>query len=222
LRKCWVIPPECDGDFVAHMEDVLDVYERPYDPKRPVVGMDEQPSQLIGERLIAIPAAPGQVERYDYQYVRNGTVTNFMFSQPLGNWRRVSVRERKTCLDWAEEIAHLWDVDFPDAEVVVLVMDNLNTHGIGSLYKRFPPEQAREYVKRLEIHHTPKHGSWLNVAEIELRILTKQCLNRRMGDMETYRREVEAWQNARNASEKGINWQFTTNDARIKLKRLYP
>ena len=139
-----MIPPECDGDFVAHMEDVLDVYERPYNPKRPVVGMDEQPSQLIGERLIALPAAPGQVERYDYQYVRNGTVTNFMFSQPLGNWCRVSVREHKTCLDWAEEIAHLLDVDFPDAEVVVLVMDNLNTHTIGSLYKRFPPDKARE------------------------------------------------------------------------------
>jgi len=217
-----VIPPEQDGDFVAAMEDVLDVYERPFDPKRPVVGMDEQPNQLIGEKLIPVPAAPGQVQRIDYQYVRNGTVTNFMFSQPLGNWRRVSVRERKTCLDFAEEIAHLLDVDFPDAEVVVLVMDNLNTHTIGSLYKRFPPEKASAYKKRLEIHYTPKHGSWLNVAEIELSILTKQCLNRRMGDMETYRNEVGAWQNTRNDSGKGINWQFTTADARIKLKRLYP
>jgi len=141
------------------MEDVLDVYERPYDPRRPVVCMDEQPDQLIGEKWIPIPASPGQVERYDSQYVRHGTVTNFLFSQPLGHWRRVSVRERKTPLDFAEEIAHLLDVDFPDAEVVVLVMDNLNTHKIGSLYERFPADKARVYAKRLEIHYTPKHGS---------------------------------------------------------------
>lgn len=217
-----MISSECDGDFVAAMEDVLDVYERPYDPKRPVVCMDEQPDQLIGEKLIPIPASPGQVERYDYQYVRHGTVTNFLFSQPLGNWRRVSVRERKTQRDFAEEIAHLLDVDFPDAEVVVLVMDNLNTHKIGSLYERFPADKARAYAKRLEIHYTPKHGSWLNAAEIELSILTKQCLNRRIGDMETYRREVQAWQEARNASNKGVEWQFTADDARVKLKRLYP
>jgi hypothetical protein len=163
-----VIPPECDGDFVAAMEDVLDVYERPFDPQRPVVCMDEQPNQLIGETLVPIPAAPGQVERHDYQYVRNGTVVNFMFFQPLGNWRRVSVRERKTQRDWAEEIAHLLDVDFPDAEKVVLVMDNLNIHKIGSLYERFPAEQASAYRERLEIHYTPKHGSWLDAAEIEL------------------------------------------------------
>ena len=217
-----MIPPECDGDFVAAMEDVLDVYERPYDPKRPVVCMDEQPDQLIGEELVAIPAAPGQVERYDYQYVRNGTVTNFMFFEPLGNFRRVSVRERKTQRDFAEEIAHMLDVDYPDAEVVVLVMDNLNTHKIGSLYERFPAEQARAYAKRLEIHYTPKHGSWLDAAEIELSILTKQCLNRRIPDIETYRREVKAWQDTRNSSDKGVDWQFTTEDARIKLKRLYP
>lgn len=204
------------------MEDVLDVYERPYDPKRPVVCMDEQPNQLIGEERIAIPAAPGQVERYDYQYVRNGTVTNFMFFEPLGNWRRVSVRDRKTKLDWAEEIAHLLDVDFPDAEVVVLVMDNLNTHKIGSLYEKFPPDEARAYAKRLEIHYTPKHGSWLDAAEIELSILTKQCLQRRIGDIATYRREVKVWQESRNASGKGVDWQFTTKDARVKLKRLYP
>ncbi len=217
-----MIPPEADGDFVAAMEDVLDVYERPYDPKRPVVCMDEQPNQLIGEELIPIPAAPGRVERYDYQYVRNGTVTNFMFFEPLGNRRRVSVRERKTQLDFAEEIAYMLDVDYPDAEVVVLVMDNLNTHKIGSLYERFPAEQARAYAKRLEIHYTPKHGSWLDAAEIELSILTKQCLSRRIGDIETYRREVKAWQDVRNASGKGVDWQFTTDDARIKLKRLYP
>lgn len=217
-----MIPPEQDGDFVAAMEDVLDVYERPYDPKRPVVCMDEQPRQLIGEELIPIPAKPGPVARYDNQYVRNGTVCNFMFFEPLGNKRRVSVRERRTQMDWAEEIAHLLDNDYPDAEVVVLVMDNLNTHKIGSLYERFPAEQARAYGKRLEIHHTPKHGSWLNMAEIEFSVLSCQCLDRRIGDFETFRREVQVWQDARNAEKKGADWQFTTNDARIKLKRLYP
>ena len=217
-----MIPPEQDGDFVAAMEDVLDVYERPYDPKRPVVCMDEQPRQLIGEKLIPIPASPGRPFRYDNQYVRNGTVTNFMFCQPLGNWRRVSVRERRTQRDFAEEIAHLLDIDFPDVEVVVLVMDNLNTHKLGSLYERFPADRARAYARRLEIHPTPKHGSWLNVAEIELSVLTKQCLNRRIGDIVTFRREVKAWQDTRNASDKGVDWQFTTADARTKLKRLYP
>ena len=147
-----MIPPEQDGDFVAAMEDVLDVYEKPFDPKRPVVCMDEQPRQLIGEERIPIRAKPGQVERYDSQYVRKGTVCNFMFFQPLGNWRRVSVRERRTRKDWAEEVAHLLEVDFPDAQKVVLVMDNLNTHKIGSLYERFPAEVARHYVERLEIH----------------------------------------------------------------------
>jgi len=151
-----VIPPEQDGDFVAAMEDVLDVYEKPYDPKRPVVCMDEQPKPLIGEERIPIPVTLGQVQLYDSQYIRNGTVCNFMFFQPLGNWRRVSVRERRTRLDWAEEIAHLLDVDFPDAEVVVLVMDNLNTHKIGSLYERFSPEVAKAYADRLEIHFTPR------------------------------------------------------------------
>jgi len=203
------------------MEDILDVYERPYDPKRPVVCMDEQPRQLIGEERVPLPAKPGQVERYDSQYKRNGTVCNFMFFEPLGNWRRVSVRERRTQRDWAEEIAHLLDVDYPDAEVVVLVMDNLNTHKIGSLYERFPPEQARAYVERLEIHFTPKHGSWLNMAEIEFSVLSCQCLDRRIGDIETFRSEVKAWQDARNASGKGADWQFKTEDARIKLKRLY-
>ena len=204
------------------MEDVLDVYERPLDPKCPVVCMDEQPRQLIGEELIPREAKPGQVQRYDHQYVRNGTVNNFIFFQPLGNWRRVSVRERRTQKDFAEEIAHLLDVDFPDAEVVVLVMDNLNTHKIGSLYERFPADQARAYAKRLEIHYTPKHGSWLNAAEIELSVLASQCLDRRMGDIETFRREVEAWQETRNASSRGADWQFTAKDARIKLKKLYP
>jgi len=217
-----VIPPEQDSNFVAAMEDILDVYERPYDPKRPVICMDEQPRQLIGETRNPIPAKPGQVERYDCEYVRNGTVNNFMFFEPLGNWRRVSVRESKTQRDWAEEIAHLLDIDFPDAEVVVLVCDNFDTHKIGALYKRFPAEQAHAYARRLEIHYTPKHGSWLNAAEIELSVLSCQCLDERIADIETFRRKVKAWLEARNASEKGVDWQFTTKDARIKLKRLYP
>jgi hypothetical protein len=204
------------------MEDVLDIYEKPYDPKRPVVCMDEQPNQLIGEERIPIPMNPGQVQLYDNQYVRNGTVNNFMFFEPLGNWRRVSVRERRTQLDWAEEIAYLLDVDFPDAEKVVLVMDNLNTHKIGSLYEAFPPERAKAYRERLEIHFTPKHGSWLNAVESEFSVLTVQCLDRRIGDIETFRREVKAWQDARNEKGNGMDWQFTTEDARIKLKRLYP
>jgi transposase len=217
-----VIPPGQDGNFVAAMEDVLDVYVRPYNPKYPVVCMDEQPRQLIGEERIPIAAKPGRVQLYDNQYVRNGTVCNFMFFEPLGNWRRVSVRKRRTQKDWAEEIAILLDDDFPDAEKVVLVMDNLNTHKIGSLYERFPAKQARAYVERLEIHFTPKHGSWLNAAECEFSVLSVQCLDRRIGDIETFRREVLAWQDARNALGCGMDWQFTTEDARIKLKRLYP
>jgi len=217
-----MIPPDHDGDFVAAMEDVLDVYERPYDPKRPVVCMDEQQRQLIGEELVPISVAPGHPQLYDSHYVRNGTVTNFMFFEALGNRRRVSVRKRRTQQDFAEEIAYMLDVDYPDAEVVVLVMDNLNTHKIGSLYERFPADLARSYAKRLEIHYTPKHGSWLNMAEIELSVLAKQCLDRRLGDIETYNREVQSWQDARNASGKGADWQFTTDNARTKLKRLYP
>ena len=204
------------------MEDVLDGYERPYDPRRPVVCMDEQQRQLIGEELVPISVAPGHPQLYDSHYVRKGTVTNFMFFEPLGNRRRVSVRKRRTQQDFAEEIASMLDVGYPDAEVVVLVMDNLNTHKIGSLYERFPADLARSYAKRLEIHYTPKHGSWLNMAEIELSVLTKQCLDRRLGDIETYIREVQAWQDARNTSGKGVDWQFTTANARTKLKRLYP
>ncbi len=217
-----MIPPEQNADFVAHMEDILDVYERPYDAAYPVVCMDEQPTQLIEETRVPIPVKPGQVERYDYEYRRNGTANHFMFCQPLGNWRRVSVRERKTSKDWAQEMAQLLDEDFSEAEKVILVCDNLNTHKVASFYEAFPPEEARNYAKRLEIHYTPKHGSWLDAAEIELSILTKQCLDRRIPNIETLRREVEAWQRHRNASDKGVDWQFTTSDARTKLKRLYP
>jgi hypothetical protein len=218
----WVIPPEQSGEFVAHMEDVLDVYQRPYDPQSPMVCMDEQPVQLIKEVRPPLPAAEGKPERYDYEYERNGTANIFMFTEPLRGLRTVSVREHKTAIDWATEVQQLLDIQYPEAERIRLVCDNLNTHGIGSLYEAFPPEQARRLASRLEIHHTPKHGSWLNIAEIELSALTIQCLNRRLPDLETLINETTQWEKRRNASSKGVDWQFSTHDARVKLKRLYP
>jgi hypothetical protein len=217
----WVIPPEQSGAFVAHMEDVLDVYQRPYDPQSPMVCMDEQPVQLIQEVRPPLPAAEGKPERYDYEYERNGTANIFMFTEPLRGLRTVSVREHKTAIDWATEVQQLLDIQYPEAERIRLVCDNLNTHGIGSLYEAFPPEQARRLASRLEIHHTPKHGSWLNIAEIELSALTIQCLNRRLPDLETLINETTQWEQRRNASSKGVDWQFSTHDARVKLKRLY-
>ena len=200
----------------------MELYCLPYNPAVPLVATDEQPVQLIKETRNKIAAAPGHPERIDYEYERNGTAAIFMFTEPLGGWRRVSARERRTRVDWAHEIKHLLDVDFPRAEKVILVCDNLNTHTIASLYEAFEPHEARRLVKRLEIHHTPKHGSWLNIAEIELSVLTKQCLNRRIPDIEALHTETKAWEQDRNARQKGVNWQFTTQDARIKLKRLYP
>jgi DDE superfamily endonuclease len=217
-----VIPPEQNGEFVACMEDVLEVYRRAYDADYPVVCMDEQPTQLFKETRVPLPMKPGQPEKYDHEYERNGTANHFMFTEPLGGWRRVSVRERKTKQDWAQEIKELLDKDYPAAKRVVLVCDNLNTHGLGSLYETFPPEEAWRLAQRLDIHYTPKHGSWLNVAEIELSVLTKQCLDRRIPDVPTLRRETAAWADRRNAAQTGVDWQFTTSDARIKLKRLYP
>ena len=218
----WVIPPEQSGAFVAHMEDVLDVYQRPYDPQSPMVCMDEQPVQLIQEVRPPLPAAEGKPERYDYEYERNGTANIFMFTEPLRGFRTVSVREHKTAIDWATEVQQLLDTQYPEAERIRLVCDHLNTHGIGSLYEAFPPEQARRLASRLEIHHTPKHGSWLNIAEIELSALTIQCLDRRLPDLETLINETTQWEKRRNASPKGVDWQFSTHDARVKLKRLYP
>ena len=184
--------------------------------------MDEQPMQLIKETKTPIPASSGSAERYDYEYERMGTVNHFMFTEPLGGFRRVSIRDTKTMNDWAEEVRYLVDTDYKDATKVILVCDNLNTHKIASLYGRFSPEEALRISQKLEIHFTPKHGSWLNIAEIELSVLTKQCLNRRIGDVETLQKEVTAWYQARNEKQKNVTWQFTTNDARIKLKRLYP
>jgi len=218
----WVIPPEQNGDFVAHMEDVLEVYHMPYDPQVPLVCMDEQPVQLIREVRQPLPAAAGTPERSAYEYERNGTATIFMCTEPLCGVRRVSVRERKTAVDWATEVQHLLDRQYPEADRIRLVCDNLNTHGIGSLYEAFPPEQARRLASRLEMHHTPKHGSWLNSAEIELSALTLQCLDRRIPDIATLREETQQWEQRRNMAQKGVDWQFSTQDARIKLKRLYP
>lgn len=184
--------------------------------------MDEQPVQLIKEVQKPLSVEPGKPQRYDYHYERNGTTNNFMFTEPLGNWRKVNVRERKTSVDWAQEIKELLDIDYPDAEKVILVCDNLNTHKVASLYEAFEPEEARRLAKRLEIHYTPKHGSWLNIAEIELSVLSKQCLNRRIGELEFFKKEVNSWVKERNQKQKGVDWQFTTKDARIKLKSLYP
>jgi DDE superfamily endonuclease len=218
----WVIPPEHSGEFVAHMEDVLDVYQMPYDPQVPMVCMDEQPVQLIKETRQPLPAAPGKPEKVDYEYERNGTANIFMFTEPLNGTRHVHVTEHRTAVDWANEIRDLLEVRYPEAARVRLVCENLNTHGIGSLYEAFPPEQARRLASRLEIHHTPKHGSWLNIAEIELSVLTMQCLDRRIPDIETLTKETQQWEQRRNESQKGVDWQFSTLDARIKLKRLYP
>jgi len=222
LRKYWVIPPDEDADFVACMEDVLEVYRRPYDPAHPVVCMDEQPTQLIRETRLKRPVRRGRSERVDYEYERNGTAANFLFTEPLGGWRKVNVRERRTRRDWAQEIRGLLDVDYPDAERVVLVCDNLNTHTAGSLYEAFEPAQARRLAERLEIHYTPKHGSWLNIAEIELSVFTQQCLDRRIPDLPALRSEAEHWYARRNTDQKSVDWHFTTETARIKLKRLYP
>lgn len=204
------------------MEDVLDVYRRPYDPQRPQVCMDELPVQLIGETCQPLPAQPGQPERFDYEYVRNGVATVFMCCEPLRGWRQVVVSDQRTRRDWAHLIKGLVDGEYAEAEVIVLVLDNLNTHTPASLYETFPPAEAKRLLNRLEIHYTPKHGSWLNMAEIELSALARQCLNRRIPNKAVLSTEIGAWQAKRNALGGTINWRFTTDDARIKLKRLYP
>lgn len=222
LRKQWVIPPEQNASFAAHMEDILEVYQQPFNPLIPMICTDEQPVQLIGEKRNPIKTGHGSPEKYDYEYRRNGTAEIFMFTEPLGGFRRVSVRENKKGTDWAAEIGNLPEKDYPYAEKVILVCDNYSTHKIGSLYEIFPPEYARSLVRRLEIHYTPKHGSWLNIAEIELSSLTRQCLDRRIPNIEMLRSETKAWESDRNTACKTVNWQFTTEDARIKLRHLYP
>ncbi len=204
------------------MEDILEVYSWEYDADYPVVCMDEQPTQLIKETRKPLPVGRGKLAKYDFEYERAGTANNFMFTEPLGGWRKVSVRRKKTRQDWAYEIKELLDVDYPKAQYVVLVCDNLNTHTLGSLYETFSADEARRLARRLDIRYTPKHGSWLNVAEIELSVMTKQCLDRRISDIETLRRETSAWAAARTNTQTGVNWHFTADDARIKLKQLYP
>lgn len=204
------------------MEDVLDVYELPYNPMRPVVCMDEKPYQLLGDTREPLPMRPGDDRKIDSEYKRNGTCSIFAFVEPLGGKHHVSVHEHRTAIDWAYEIRYLSEVMYPDAEKIILVMDNLNTHKPASLYKAFPPAQARQIIKRLEIHYTPKHGSWLDMAEIELNVMTRQCLARRIEDINLLRSELSAWETERNNDKAKIQWHFQTGDAREKLISLYP
>jgi hypothetical protein len=204
------------------MEDVLDLYHQPYDPKHPQVCMDETNKQLVSEVIQPIPASPGQIERYDYEYERQGVANLFILFEPLAGWRHLKVTERRTKQDWALLMKELVDVHYPDAETICLVLDNLNTHVPSSLYETFQPVEAKRILDKLEFHYTPKHGSWLNMAEIEFSVLSRQCLDRRIGDQQTLIREVTAWQNNRNDKAAKMDWRFTTADARIKLKKLYP
>jgi len=214
--------PSVGAEFVWRMEDVLDVYALPYDPKRPVVCFDESPVQLIAETRKPLPPKPGQPERFDYEYKRNGTRNLFFFFQPLAGWRHVLIREHRTKVDYAYAMRYLVDELFPEADVVVVVQDNLNTHTPAALYEAFEPAEAKRILNRLEFHYTPKHGSWLNMVEIELGILSEQCLNARIPDEETLRCKVKAWERARNERRATVNWRFSTSDARVKLSRLYP
>ncbi len=204
------------------MEDVLEVYHRPHDPKRPLVCFDEGGKQQTKETRLPLPAQPGSIAKYDYEYERNGTSNLFVFFAPLEAWRHIKVTARRTMIDFAHCMRDLVDIHFPEAEKIVLVMDNLNTHKPASLYKAFPPEEARRIIEKLEIHYTPKHGSWLNMAEIELSVLHRQCLKARMPDRSTLIEKVTSWENRRNRANASINWQFSTQDARIKLHSLYP
>lgn len=219
--KSWCIA-QPSARYVAKMEDVLEVYSRPYDATRPVVCLDEKSKELHGTPHGEQSMRPGRERRQDYEYVRNGTSNLFLALEPLRGWRRIQVTERRTALDFAEQLRLLVDEIYPEAETIVLVTDNLNTHSIACLYDRFPPDQARRIARKLEWHYTPEHGSWLNMAECELSVLARQCLNRRIPDRETLIAETDAWQTQRNAAQITVDWHFTTDDARTKLKRLYP
>ena len=220
-KDMWCIP-RIDGEYVARMEDVLDLYAEPADPKRPVVCFDESPVQLIGEVRQPIPAAPGRRERYDCEYRRNGTVNLFVFLDAHRAWRRVKVTQRRTAEDYAHCMRDLVDVHYPDAETIRIVQDNLSTHSAGALYQAFAPAEARRILRRLELHYTPKHASWLNMVEIEIGVLHGQCLNRRISDPKRLRSEIAAWQRSRNAAKARIKWMFTTDKARAKMGRAYP
>lgn len=219
----WVIPPEADAEFVASMEEVLETYAQPYDEAYPVLCMDEQPVQLLKETREPIAATKNHPRRVDYEYERAGTASIFMFCEPLAGWREVSARPQRTKVDWAEEIANLLETRYKDCEKVILVCDNLNTHTRGAFYEAFSAEKARRLVKKLEFRYTPKHGSWLNISENELSSMTRQCLkDRKIGDIETLLKEVQSWSVYQNSNQRGVDWQFKVDDARTKLKSLYP
>jgi hypothetical protein len=218
----WVIPPEGDGEFVANMEEVLETYEKPYDPKRPVLCMDEQPVQLIKETRKPIAATKDHPRRVDYEYERAGTASIFMFAEPLSGWREVRARPRRTKVDWAIEMAELLEGKYADCEKIILVCDNLNTHTKGAFYEAFEPSRARAMVRRIEFCYTPKHGSWLNIAENELSSLTRQCLDRRIGEIGILQKEIAAWSSDVNATQRGVDWQMKIDDGRCKLKSVYP
>ena len=222
LNDYWCIPPEEDAEFVANMEDILDVYQKPYDPKYPLWCMDEKPYQILGEAREPLPMRPGDLAKVDSEYVRNGTVSIFCFIQPHTGKLLHSVEPTRTAVDWAEKIKYLVDEVEPDAEKIILVMDNLNTHNISSLYKAFRPEEARRIAKKLEVHYTPRHGSWLDIAEIGINIMTRECLDRRIPSIEALKEELKAWNDEYDKDPSPVNWQFQTTDSRIKLKRLYP
>lgn len=219
----WVIPPESDAEFVAQMEQVLETYEKPYDPKCPVLCMDEQPVQLLKEKRVPIAATKEHPKRVDYEYERAGTASLFMFTEPLAGWREVSVRERRTKIDWALEMARLLEGRYASCEKVIVVCDNLNTHTRGAFYEVFEADRARQLVRRIEFCHTPKHGSWLNIAENELSAMTRQCVTgQRFGDLATLAKATTAWSIDVNRRQKGVDWQMKIADARIKLKSVYP
>ena len=219
----WVIPPKADAEFAASMEEVLETYALPYDPACPVLCMDEQPVQLLKETRTPIPATATHGRRVDYEYERAGTANIFMFTEPLAGWREVAVRQTKTKVDWAHEMARLLEGRYVHCEKVILVSDNLNTHTKGAFYEAFEPERARQLVRRLEIRHTPKHGSWLNIAENELSSVTRQCVSgRRFGDVDTLRDETAAWSTDVNNTQRGVDWQLRIDDARTKLISIYP
>jgi hypothetical protein len=219
----WVIPPDADAEFAACMEDVLEIYAQPYDSAFPVVCMDEQPLQLTKETREPIAATMAHPQRVDYEYERAGTACIFMFAEPLSGWRKVNARPQRTKVDWALETEELLGTRYADAEKVILVCDNLNTHTRGAFYEAFEAKKARELVRRIEFHYTPKHGSWLNIAENELSSMTRQCISgRRIANIEMLRAEISAWAKSSNEKQRGIDWQFTVENARVKLKSLYP
>ena len=222
MKQYWAIPPEHSAAFVAAMEDVLEVYQRPPDPAQPVICMDETSKQLAGEVRIPLPVVPGQPQREDYEYERHGVANLFLFSEPLTGWREVQVTERRTRMDWAAAMRDLSDRYYPTARRITVVLDNWNTHGPASFYEAFAPEEARRLSERFECRYTPQHGSWLNIAESEFSVLSRPCRDRRLGKARLLQGEIAAWQQKRQAVSKIIDGQFTTADARVKLKRLYP